>query len=81
MHVPPPETGPLPTPPPCGYHYRWRSLPERTGGAGTWPVTVSTTWTVNWTTNIGLSGSIIAPAGRSTFDVEVGEYRTALVGG
>ncbi len=35
--------------PPCGYTYVWRSLPERTGGTGTWPVTVTSHYTTSWT--------------------------------
>ena len=35
--------------PDCGYTYTQRSLPQRTAGRGTWPVTVTTVWQVTWT--------------------------------
>ena len=35
--------------PDCGYTYTQRSLPERTAGRGTWPVTVTSVWQVTWT--------------------------------
>ena len=35
--------------PDCGYTYAQRSLPERTAGRGTWPVTVTSVWQVTWT--------------------------------
>jgi hypothetical protein len=35
--------------PDCGYTYAQRSLPERTAGRGTWPVTVTSIWQVTWT--------------------------------
>lgn len=39
------QKGPSPD---CGYTYRLRSLPERTAGAGRWPVTATSVWTVTW---------------------------------
>ena len=42
--------------PPCGYKYQWRSSPERTGGAGTWPLTVTARWNVTWTATTGETG-------------------------
>jgi hypothetical protein len=41
--------------PDCGYTYAQRSLPERTAGRGTWPVTVTTVWEVTWT---GVEGGV-----------------------
>jgi hypothetical protein len=46
-----------PKQPPCGYTYIWKSLPERTGGTGTWTVTATAHWTVNWSVSTGLTGS------------------------
>ena len=42
------EPGMVPGDPPCGYTYVWRSLKERTGGAGSWPVEVTATYRVTW---------------------------------
>ena len=64
--------------PPCGYKYRWRSSPERTGGAGTWPLTVTARWNVTWTATTGESGADTLTAS-STTAVRVGEYRIVLV--
>jgi len=47
----PAPTGPIfrgNTSPDCGYSYALRSLPERTGGTGKWPVTATAVWTINW---------------------------------
>ena len=41
--------------PDCGYTYAQRSLPERTAGRGTWPVTVTSVWQVTWT---GVEGGV-----------------------
>lgn len=62
----------------CAYVYQWRSLPERTGGTGSWKVTATSTWTVNWTSNVGAAGSDFL-LGQSTTPVEVGEWRSELV--
>lgn len=40
--------GMVPGDPPCGYTYVWRSLKERTGGVGSWPVQVTATYEVSW---------------------------------
>ncbi|MEO7125672.1 MAG: hypothetical protein ABI382_03935, partial [Nakamurella sp.] len=45
--------------PPCGYTYIWRSLPERTGGTGVWPVTVTSRYTISWTVTGGAGGAVI----------------------
>lgn len=34
--------------PDCGYVYELRSLPERTGGTGSWSVVATSVWTVTW---------------------------------
>ena len=41
--------------PDCGYTYALRSLPERTDGTGSWPVTATSIWTVTWS---GVSGGV-----------------------
>ena len=66
-------------PPACGYVYRLRSTAARTGGTERWPVTVTSTWAVTWTSNTGAAGSdeLISPSSLAL--VRVGEYRT--VGG
>ena len=64
--------------PPCGHKFAWRSLKERTGGSGKWPVTATTNWTVAWQSNTGVSGADALTA--TTADQwDVGEYRTVLV--
>jgi len=79
---PPPDatflvnTGPPPT---CGYVYRLRSTADRTGGTERWPVTVTSTWAVTWTSNTGAAGSDELTSPSSLALVRVGEYRT--VGG
>ena len=64
--------------PPCGYQYQWRSLKERTGGTGKWPLTVTAEWAVTWTATTGQSGTEVLTAA-STTGVDVGEYRIVLV--
>lgn len=44
--------------PPCGYTYVWRSLPERTNGTGSWPVTVTSRYTTTWTITDG-AGAVV----------------------
>ena len=66
--------------PPCGHKFAWRSLKERTGGSGKWPVTATTNWAVAWQSNTGVSGTDALTA--TTADQwDVGEYRTVLVQG
>jgi hypothetical protein len=43
-----PWTGQGGTSPDCGYVYELRSLPERTGGSGSWSVVATSVWTVTW---------------------------------
>ena len=66
--------------PPCGHKFRWRSLKERTGGTGTWPITATTNWTVTWASNTGVTGGTTLNA-TSNDQFDVGEYRTVLVQG
>ena len=78
--TPPPAEYDWKTEPPCGHMFAWRSLKERTGGTGTWPVTATTTWTVTWQSNTGVAGADTLTA--ATADQwDVGEYRTVLVQG
>ncbi len=65
--------------PACGYSYQWRSLKSRTGGSGTWPVSVSATWVITWTSNVGESGTITAPPANSVTNLQVGEWQTVGV--
>lgn len=64
--------------PPCGYTFIWRSLPERTGGSGVWPVGVTAKWTVSWVATNGQNGEIPLQAAAQV-GVHVGEWRTVLV--
>jgi hypothetical protein len=64
--------------PPCGHKFAWRSLKERTGGTGTWPITATTNWAVTWASNTGLTGAdTLTATTADQFDVE--EYRIVLV--
>lgn len=69
--------------PPCGYTYVWRSLPERTGGAGTWPVTITSSYTTGWTITDGTGAVIDAGSDTvqttSTADLLVREWHSILV--
>lgn len=66
--------------PPCGHKFTWMSAKARTGGTGTWPITVTTNWAVAWQSNTGVSGAD-ALAGTAADAVQVGEYRIVLVQG
>jgi hypothetical protein len=65
--------------PGCAYWYRLRSLPERTAGLGTWPVTVSTTWKVDWSATNGMAGTATRTQTSPPLNVSVGEWRTVAV--
>ena len=65
--------------PDCGYSYALRSLPERTGGTGRWPVTATSTFSVTWT-GAGQNGSQTLNLSAST-SVEVGELQAVVTGG
>jgi hypothetical protein len=65
----------------CAYAYQWQSLPGRTGGAGTWPVTVSTRWDITWTASNGLRGTATRTQTSAPTRVTVGEWRTVVVAG
>ena len=65
--------------PTCGYTYELRSLRERTGGTGRWPVTATSVWTITWTGG-GQTGGQELPLTAAT-DVEVGELQAVITGG
>ncbi len=68
--------------PPCGYTYIWKSLRERTNGAGTWPVTATTNWAVTWTASDGTNGALPRPlTPATTRQIAVGEWRSSLIAG
>jgi hypothetical protein len=74
------QSGPSPD---CGYTYQLRSLPERTGGTGRWPITATAHWQIDWQ---GISGG--APvAGRQALALPastalaVGELQALVTGG
>ena len=69
--------GANPAAPPCGYTYLWRSLPERTAGAGTWPVTVTAHWTITWTLSTGATGTDTVDT-RTTVPLRVREWHSIL---
>lgn len=68
--------------PDCGYVYELRSLPERTGGSGRWPIVVTSVWAVTWTGTSGgvpVAGQQILRVSSET-SLAVGEVQV-LVGG
>lgn len=73
------------TQPPCGYQYKWRSMPGRTGGAKAWPITGTVTWTFTFTS--AGTGDATGPAGDTWTEqvpiaatsVYMGEWRTRAV--
>ncbi|NNG37190.1 hypothetical protein [Nakamurella aerolata] len=64
--------------PPCGYTFRWRSIPERTGGSGTWPVRAVVHWNAHWEANTGDQGDIPLQRTAQTA-VKTWELRVQLV--
>ena len=73
------QPGPSPD---CGYVYAQRSLPERTGGTGRWPIAATAHWQVDWQ---GVSGGVPV-AGQQTVeltsrsDLAVGELQALVAG-
>ena len=78
--TPPPPTFDWKAEPPCGHQFHWRSLKERTGGTGTWPITATTNWTVTWQSNTGVTGGTTLNA-TTNDQFDIGEYRIVLVQG
>lgn len=77
------EAGPVPTDRVCGYTYRWRSLPDRTGGEGAWPVSVTAIYEMSWTVT-GPGGQIVLDGSRTVeatteTTLEVRQWTTRLV--
>lgn len=69
--------------PPCGYTYVWRSLPERTAGTGTWPVTVTSHYTTSWTVT-DAAGAVVDQGtdsvdAASTSALQVREWHSILI--
>ena len=65
--------------PTCGYTYALRSLPERTGGTGRWPVTATSVWRITWAGG-GQTGGQELPLTAGT-DLAVGELQAVITGG
>ncbi len=65
----------------CAYMYQVRSTDDRTGGAGSWPVTASATWRIDWKETRGgtATGTIQAPPLTSATAVCVGAWYTIAV--
>ena len=63
--------------PDCGYSYALRSLPERTGGMGKWPVTATTVWNITWFGAGQAGGQGLSLTSRTA--VEVGELQALFV--
>lgn len=63
--------------PDCGYSYALRSLPERTGGTGKWPVTATAVWNITWFGGGQTGGQGLRLT--STTAVEVGELQAVFV--
>lgn len=78
-----PWTGQAGPSPDCGYVYELRSLPERTGGTGRWPIVATIVWQVDW---IGTSGGVPV-SGQQTVrvpadtSVSIGEIQVLVSGG
>ena len=78
-----PWTGQPGPSPDCGYTYKLRSLPARTGGAGRWPITATTHWQVDWQgTSAGapVAGQEELALSTSTA-LPVGELQALVTGG
>ncbi|WP_143517492.1 hypothetical protein [Pseudonocardia sp. MH-G8] len=78
-----PWTGQPEPSPDCGYTYELRSLPERTGGTGRWPVVATGIWQVDWT---GASGGTPVSGGQTVLltaeqPLAVGEVQVLVDGG
>jgi hypothetical protein len=63
--------------PDCGYSYALRSLPERTGGTGKWPVTATAVWNITWFGAGQVGGQGLSLTARTA--VEVGELQAVFV--
>ncbi len=63
--------------PDCGYSYALRSLPERTGGTGKWPITATAIWNITWFGGGQAGGQGLNLTARTA--VEVGELQSVFV--
>lgn len=78
-----PWTGQIGPSPDCGYVYELRSLPERTGGTGRWPIVATIVWQVDWAGTSGgapVSGQQAVRVSADT-SVSVGEIQVLVSGG
>ncbi|QJY47799.1 ATP/GTP-binding protein [Pseudonocardia broussonetiae] len=78
-----PWTGQAGPSPDCGYVYELRSLPERTGGTGRWPIVATIVWQVDWAGTSGgepVSGQQTVRVSAET-SVSVGEIQVLVSGG
>jgi hypothetical protein len=69
--------------PDCGYVYRERSLPDRTGGPARWTITATSVWQVGWTgvTDGGPVAGQQTLRLSSTATIAVGEVQVLVAGG
>ncbi len=63
--------------PDCGFSYALRSLPERTGGTGKWPVSATAVWNITWFGAGQTGGQGLNLTSRTA--VEVGELQSVFV--
>jgi len=63
--------------PDCGYSYALRSLPDRTGGTGKWPITATAVWNITWFGGGQAGGQGLNLTARTA--VEVGELQSVFV--
>ena len=78
-----PWTGQPGPSPDCGYTYELRSLPERTGGTGRWPISATTHWQVDWqgtSAGVPVAGQETLALSTSTA-LPVGELQALVTGG
>jgi hypothetical protein len=78
-----PWTGQQGPSPDCGYTYQLRSLPERTGGTGRWPITATVHWQVDWqgtSAGVPVAGQEALALPASTA-LTVGELQALVTGG
>jgi len=68
----------------CGYTYRWRSLPARTAGSGTWQMQATVRWRFSWQATGAVPAGQPRQGGEDATSpnlplaaVSVGEWRTA----
>lgn len=73
------QPGPSPD---CGYVYDQRSLPERTGGTGRWPIVATAHWEVDWrgvSNGFPVNGAQALQLSNTT-TLAVGELQALVIG-